>query len=81
MNFVLVGKAKQIFKILKLAAERSPELSRTCPFNPKSRCNVPIAEPCSSCKVWQEAREKEHEEKMNEAANIEDYWKHLGNED
>lgn len=41
-------------------------LTRACPFNSKSRCNVPIAEPCSNCKVWQEAREKAHENLMEE---------------
>ncbi len=59
MNYVLTGKAKQVFRLIEIKARREQELktilkTRACKLSDTATCNVPASIPCNmaDCPVW-----------------------------
>jgi hypothetical protein len=67
-NFVLIGKASTVFRLIELKAKQEHEQQGSlCPFDPQriARCNV--TDPCGKvdCQIWREAIAKANLEMTN----------------
>jgi len=64
-NFVIAGKAKNVFELIRLKAERERELNGSpCPYDPDQQARCNIVDPCGKvgCQVYMAALERARKE-------------------